>query len=205
MYDMSSASLADRVGDMEFLADGEDDEGPIRRDSAYDHSSSSHIASSSSRAQNVDRGSFPSTSEKGKERRRFPEEEEEDLLRETNDRFVLFPIKYREVSLELYCSALWLTSQIWEAYKASQACFWTAEEIDLSHDLHDWEDRLTPNERFFILRTSKSTHSRVLRLIEQASWLSSQHLTGLWARTSSHNSAWTSRRPKLGHSTPSRA
>jgi len=30
--------------------------------------------------------------------RRFPEEEDEDLLRETDDRFVLFPIKYREVS-----------------------------------------------------------------------------------------------------------
>jgi hypothetical protein len=29
--------------------------------------------------------------------RRFPEEENEDILRETNDRFVLFPIKYREV------------------------------------------------------------------------------------------------------------
>ena len=35
---------------------------------------------------------------KGKEKRRFPEEEEEDLLRESNSRFVLFPIKYREVS-----------------------------------------------------------------------------------------------------------
>lgn len=31
-------------------------------------------------------------------RRRFPEEEDEDILRETEDRFVLFPIKYREVS-----------------------------------------------------------------------------------------------------------
>jgi hypothetical protein len=30
-------------------------------------------------------------------KRRFPEEEEEDMLRETNDRFVLFPIKYHEV------------------------------------------------------------------------------------------------------------
>ncbi|KAK1920969.1 putative ribonucleotide reductase small subunit [Papiliotrema laurentii] len=69
--------------------------------------------------------------------KRFPEEEDEALLRETNDRFVLFPIKYNE---------------IWHAYKASQASFWTAEEIDLSHDLHDWHERLTENERFFILR-----------------------------------------------------
>jgi hypothetical protein len=70
-------------------------------------------------------------------RKRFPEEEDEDLLRESNDRFVLFPIKYRE---------------IWQAYKASQASFWTAEELDLGHDMHDWQDKLTENERFFILR-----------------------------------------------------
>lgn len=37
--------------------------------------------------------------EKTKVARRFPEEEEEDILRETSDRFVLFPIKYREVCL----------------------------------------------------------------------------------------------------------
>ncbi|WWD20001.1 hypothetical protein CI109_104474 [Kwoniella shandongensis] len=75
----------------------------------------------------------------GKEvtRRRFPEEEDEDLLRESEARFVLFPIRYRE---------------IWQAYKASQASFWTAEELDLSHDLHDWNDKMTEQERFFILR-----------------------------------------------------
>ncbi|KAK8849380.1 hypothetical protein IAR55_004712 [Kwoniella newhampshirensis] len=70
-------------------------------------------------------------------KRRFPEEDEEDLLRESDARFVLFPIRYRE---------------IWQAYKASQASFWTAEELDLSHDLHDWNDRMTEQERFFILR-----------------------------------------------------
>lgn len=30
--------------------------------------------------------------------RRFPEEEDEDILKESNSRFVLFPIRYREVS-----------------------------------------------------------------------------------------------------------
>jgi hypothetical protein len=34
-----------------------------------------------------------------KEERRFPEEEDEEILKESNSRFVLFPIKYREVSL----------------------------------------------------------------------------------------------------------
>ncbi|KAK7470764.1 Ribonucleotide-diphosphate reductase (RNR), small subunit, variant 2 [Stygiomarasmius scandens] len=35
-------------------------------------------------------------------------------------------------------------------YKKAQASFWTSEEIDLSHDMVDWNTRLTPNERYFI-------------------------------------------------------
>ncbi|TCD67676.1 Ribonucleotide-diphosphate reductase (RNR), small subunit [Steccherinum ochraceum] len=62
-------------------------------------------------------------------------EEEEPLLKETNRRFVLFPIQYND---------------IWRMYKKAQASFWTAEEIDLSHDLPDWNDRLNDNERHFI-------------------------------------------------------
>ncbi|TYJ56759.1 hypothetical protein B9479_002529 [Cryptococcus floricola] len=69
--------------------------------------------------------------------RRFPEEEEEEILKESNSRFVLFPIRYNE---------------IWHAYKSAQASFWTAEELDLGHDLHDWHGKMTENERFFILR-----------------------------------------------------
>ena len=37
-------------------------------------------------------------------------------------------------------------------YKKTQASFWTSEEIDLSHDLVDWNDRLNSNERHFISR-----------------------------------------------------
>ncbi|KAG9308690.1 ribonucleotide reductase small subunit [Chiua virens] len=37
-------------------------------------------------------------------------------------------------------------------YKKSQACFWTAEEIDLSNDIRDWTQRLTDNERHFVSR-----------------------------------------------------
>ena len=44
--------------------------------------------------------------------------------------------------------AVW--SQIWQMYKRAQASFWTVEEIDLSHDLWDWHDKLTANERHFI-------------------------------------------------------
>lgn len=35
-------------------------------------------------------------------------------------------------------------------YKKAEASFWTAEEIDLSKDLHDWNDRLNDDERYFI-------------------------------------------------------
>ncbi len=58
----------------------------------------------------------------------------EILLQENKDRFVLFPIKYDE---------------IWEMYKKHVASFWTAEEIDLSPDLQDWE-KLNDGERYFI-------------------------------------------------------
>ncbi|CEP24317.1 RNR2 [Cyberlindnera jadinii] len=64
-------------------------------------------------------------------------EKGEPLLVENKRRFVLFPIKYHE---------------IWQAYKKAEASFWTAEEIDLSKDLHDWNNRLNENERFFISR-----------------------------------------------------
>ncbi|PPJ60181.1 hypothetical protein CBER1_09005 [Cercospora berteroae] len=63
------------------------------------------------------------------------ESEIEPILQENPQRFVLFPIKYHE---------------IWNMYKKAEASFWTAEEIDLSKDLHDWNKRLNDDERFFI-------------------------------------------------------
>jgi ribonucleoside-diphosphate reductase subunit M2 len=62
-------------------------------------------------------------------------EAEEPLLQENPQRFVLFPIKYHE---------------IWQMYKKAEASFWTAEEIDLSKDLHDWNNRLNDDERYFV-------------------------------------------------------
>ncbi|POS87975.1 ribonucleotide reductase small subunit [Erysiphe pulchra] len=64
-----------------------------------------------------------------------PEEADEPLLQENPNRFVIFPIKYHE---------------IWQMYKKAEASFWTAEEIDLSKDLHDWNNRLNDDERYFI-------------------------------------------------------
>jgi ribonucleoside-diphosphate reductase subunit M2 len=64
-------------------------------------------------------------------------EKDEPLLKENPNRFILFPIKYHE---------------IWQMYKQAEASFWTAEEIDLGKDMHDWENRLNDDERFFISR-----------------------------------------------------
>jgi len=61
-------------------------------------------------------------------------EETEILLRENKDRFVILPINYPE---------------IWQHYKRHVASFWTAEEIDLSSDIKDWEN-LNDGERHFI-------------------------------------------------------
>ncbi|WP_341843351.1 ribonucleoside-diphosphate reductase small subunit [Chitinophaga caseinilytica] len=60
--------------------------------------------------------------------------ENEILLKENKDRFVLLPINY---------------PAIWEQYKRHEASFWTAEEIDLSGDLADWA-KLNDGERHFI-------------------------------------------------------
>ena len=43
-----------------------------------------------------------------------------------------------------------MAMQIWQMYKKAEASFWTAEEIDLSKDLHDWNNRINDDEKFFI-------------------------------------------------------
>ncbi|MFV8280580.1 ribonucleotide-diphosphate reductase subunit beta [Christiangramia marina] len=59
----------------------------------------------------------------------------EPILQENKDRFVIFPIKHND---------------IWDWYKKMEACFWTAEEIDLHQDLTDWSNKLNADERYFI-------------------------------------------------------
>jgi ribonucleotide reductase beta subunit family protein with ferritin-like domain len=58
----------------------------------------------------------------------------EPLLDPSEDRFVIFPIKHHD---------------LWAKYKQHSAVHWTAEEIDLSKDMKDWE-KLTENEQHFI-------------------------------------------------------
>jgi ribonucleotide reductase beta subunit family protein with ferritin-like domain len=58
----------------------------------------------------------------------------EPLLDPSEDRFVIFPIKHHD---------------LWAKYKQHSSVHWTAEEIDLSKDLKDWE-KLNENEQHFV-------------------------------------------------------
>ena len=58
----------------------------------------------------------------------------EKILEENKNRFVLFPIQHHD---------------IWEFYKKAEQVFWTAEEIDLSQDMTDWE-KLNEGEKHFV-------------------------------------------------------
>jgi ribonucleoside-diphosphate reductase beta chain len=58
----------------------------------------------------------------------------EKILVENPNRFVIFPIEHND---------------IWEYYKMHQADFWTAEEVDLSGDIRDWQN-LSENEQYFV-------------------------------------------------------
>merc|ERR1740127_37802 len=61
-------------------------------------------------------------------------EKMDPLLMDNPRRWVMFPIQY---------------PAIWEMYKKHEASFWTAEEIDLSQDMKDWE-KLSDSEQHFI-------------------------------------------------------
>jgi ribonucleoside-diphosphate reductase beta chain len=58
----------------------------------------------------------------------------EKILISNPNRFVIFPIEHDD---------------IWDFYKQQQAAIWTAEEVDLTNDLRDWEN-LSDNEKFFL-------------------------------------------------------
>ena len=60
---------------------------------------------------------------------------EDPLLKECSDRYVMFPIQ---------------DDAIWKMYKKQVDCFWRAEEVDLSKDLVDWTHKLNNDEKYFI-------------------------------------------------------
>ena len=59
----------------------------------------------------------------------------DNILVPTNDRFTVFPIVHED---------------LWKAYKEAQSLYWTAEEMDLSADLSDWNNKLTDDERYYL-------------------------------------------------------
>jgi len=61
-------------------------------------------------------------------------EDTEPMLLPTLNRFTVFPIQH---------------DNLWSLYKQAQMSNWTAEEVDLSKDMDDW-DKLTENEKHFI-------------------------------------------------------
>ena len=60
--------------------------------------------------------------------------QQEPILQENKNRFVIFPIQHDD---------------IWQWYKKQEASFWTAEEIDLHQDVVDWK-KLSDDERYFL-------------------------------------------------------
>ena len=62
------------------------------------------------------------------------QENNEPLLTETGNRYVLLPIKY---------------DNLFHLYKKALASFWTVEEVDLSKDMNDW-NKLSADEQHFI-------------------------------------------------------
>jgi len=64
----------------------------------------------------------------------YKELEKDEPMLQVVDRRSLFPIQHKD---------------IWKMYKQQEACFWTAEEIDLQQDLRDWEG-LKEDEKHFI-------------------------------------------------------
>lgn len=60
----------------------------------------------------------------------------ESIIQNTgSQRYTVFPIRY---------------PNLWKFYKQHISTFWTVEEVKLTDDLVDWNDRLNDNERYFI-------------------------------------------------------
>ena len=61
----------------------------------------------------------------------------EPLLDPSEDRLTMYPIRHPDV---------------FRMYKQALASFWTVEEVDLSQDSRDWNEKLTAPERRFVSR-----------------------------------------------------
>ncbi len=61
---------------------------------------------------------------------------QEPRLRDNKDRFVIFPVKHND---------------IWDAYKAIEANFWTSADVNINKDLENWKN-LSEEKRLFLYK-----------------------------------------------------
>lgn len=61
---------------------------------------------------------------------------QEPSLRDNKDRFIIFPVKHND---------------IWDAYKAIEANFWTSAEVNISEDVEKWKE-LSEEKRLFLFK-----------------------------------------------------
>lgn len=77
----------------------------------------------------------------------------DDILKPNLNRFTLFPIKHHD---------------LWEMYKTAANSYWVAEELRLTSDIDDWNNKLTDNERYYI--------ENILAFFSQADGLVNENL-----------------------------
>src|ERR1017187_7276870 len=89
--------------------------------------------------------------------------QDEPILIENKDRFVLFPIKHKE---------------IWELYKKAEHNFWFIDGISLADDIADFNTKLTEQEKRFVrfaiialqLRFNKHTNKILTRFLREVQY-----------------------------------
>jgi len=102
----------------------------------------------------------------------------EPLLQINPNRFVLFPIYHDD---------------IWDMYKQAEASFWTAEKIDLTSDLQDWEN-LSPNKWHLV--------SHVLTFFAASDGIVNKNLSGNFATEVTSPEAAGTSQPRSHHQRP---
>jgi len=104
---------------------------------SHPHNSTGRNGDSNTISESLRDGPETTTSSWSRETMAYSDGFVEPICRQDDDgaRFSLFPIEHPD---------------LWSMYKQHVASFWTADEIDLSADLTDWQENLTDNERHFI-------------------------------------------------------
>jgi len=124
-FDFSGAAIEDEVSTV--AATEDESETPVAKVESKEPMSVTAMVDSYKNTDREWRGSRVSKEFKGYEKEEF-------ILKENPNRWTMFPIEH---------------DRVWEMYKQHEASFWTAEEIDLTQDMVDWE-KLNDNEKHFL-------------------------------------------------------